>query len=308
VPIKLILTGGSGLIGSALQQKLAHLHIECINLVRNGTKFAEPSVPWEPKNPSKPISETDRIRLLEGCDYVVHLAGANLSTRRWTPAYKKTILDSRVDSSLALVNLLSCLKQPPRVLVCASATGIYGDRGDEILTEDAGPGAGFLPEVCRAWEQTPEGARALGIRLVHMRFGVMLSPHGGALQKMLPAFKAGLGAQLGDGRQWMSWIALDDVVSAVLFALENDSASGAYNTVAPHPVTNREFTKALATAVHRPAPWIVPGFALKLLFGQMAQDALLASSRALPARLEAAGFRFQFPDLQPALESVLRKR
>lgn len=215
-------------------------------------------------------------------------------------------MTSRTDSSVALINILSQLKLPPRVLVCASATGIYGDRGDEILTEESAHGTGFLPEVCEAWEAAPDGARALGIRVVHLRFGVVLAAAGGALQKLLPVFKAALGGQLGDGRQWMSWISLADVVRAIEFALANEAASQALNATAPNPITNAEFTRALARAVHRPAPWIVPAFALRLMFGQMAQDTLLASARVLPARLEALGFTFEHPQIESALASVLQ--
>ena len=249
----------------------------------------------------------DNVEPLEGCEYAVHLSGANLSTHRWTSSYKRTILDSRVDSSRAVVNILSRLKSPPKVLVCASATGIYGDRGDEILNEASAPGTGFLPDVCKVWEAAPDAAKALGIRVVHLRFGVVLTPAGGALQKLLPVFKAGLGGRLGDGRQWMSWITLEDVCRAILFALQTPSLSGAFNTVAPEPVTNRSFTTALAKAVHRPAPWIVPTFALNLLFGQMAQDTLLASTRAVPTGLLDAGFHFENPELGPALNAMFRK-
>jgi uncharacterized protein (TIGR01777 family) len=299
------LTGGSGLIGTALKRVFPDHGIGPLQLIRYSADYAQPAIRWDPKKTDHPLADPADLAKLEACDCAVHLAGANLSARRWTAAYKKTILDSRLDSSRALVSVFSRLKTPPRVLVCASATGIYGDRGDEPLTEDSAPGTGYLAEVCKAWEQAAEAARGLGMRVVHLRFGVVLTPGAGAMQKLLPVFRAALGGRLGNGRQWMSWIALEDVTRAILFALDNDSMSGAYNTVSPQPVTNREFTAALGKALHRPAPWIVPAFALRLLFGQMAEDTLLASARALPARLEGAGFRFHSPELESALAAML---
>jgi uncharacterized protein (TIGR01777 family) len=292
------------MIGTALQKSLAASGMASIPLVRSGVPAkADPrAVLWNPATPEAPIEDT---RALEGCAYAVHLAGANLASHRWTAAYKKKIIDSRVDSSKALLTILSRLKSPPRVLVCASATGIYGDRGNEVLTESSTPGEGFLPRVCTAWEAAPEAASKLAIRVVHLRFGVVLAEEGGALTSLLPVFRAGLGGRLGDGRQWMSWVTLDDVVRAIRFALETKSLRGGFNTVSPNPVTNREFTRVLGKVLHRPAPWIVPGFALKLMFGQMAQDTLLASTRAVPEGLESAGFRFRWPELEPALRDIL---
>jgi uncharacterized protein (TIGR01777 family) len=300
---RVLLSGGTGLIGAAFtQSQLESLH-STLKLVRSAPSPGE--VLWRPERPDQPLATASDLSLLEGCDYAVHLAGANLSSHRWTAEYKRTILQSRTDSSKALVNILSQLKDPPRTLVCASATGIYGDRGDEVLTEDSTPGSGFLPEVCEAWEAAPDAARGLGIRVVHLRFGVVLASHGGALQKLLPVFKAALGGRLGDGRQWMSWVSLDDVVRAIHFVASDERASGAFNTTAPNPLTNIEFTRALGRAVHRPAPWIVPAFALKVVFGQMAEDTLLASSRVLPARLESLGFNFSDPAIGPALAKLL---
>jgi uncharacterized protein (TIGR01777 family) len=302
---RVLLSGGTGLIGTAFAESQQSFGHTVVKLVRGTSPARTNEVTWRPDQPLQPLAGASELSLLEGCDAAVHLAGANLSAHRWTDAYKRTILSSRTDSSQALVEILSRLKTPPRVLVCASATGIYGDRGDEILTEDSTPGQGFLPDVCKAWEASPDAAKALGIRVVHLRFGVVLAPAGGALQKLSPIFKAALGGQLGDGRQWMSWTTLAGVVRAIEFALVNEAAAGAFNTTAPNPVTNAEFTRALAKAVHRPAPWIVPAFALRLMFGQMAQDTLLASSRVLPARLEAMGFSFGDPLIAPALKSLL---
>lgn len=297
-----IVSGGSGLIGSAFKQLAGKNGFGCTNLVRYNTDSVQDAVRWDPRRGENAVSDPSS---LEGCGYAVHLAGANLSSHRWTSEYKKTIVDSRLDSSRALIHVFSRLKSPPRVLVCASAVGIYGDRGDEVLTETSAPGTGFLPEVCEAWEAATQDAATLGMRVVHLRFGVVLAPNGGALKMMLPLFKAALGGRLGDGRQWTSWITLNDAARVILFALEQASLSGAYNTVAPNPVTNRDFTLALGKAVHRPAPWIVPAFALKLAIGQMAEDTVLASTRVLPARLLAAGFHFESPDLQPALAGMV---
>ena len=305
---KLILTGGSGLIGSALQRSLHSSGIACISLVRYGAQEqntnSSDAIQWNPESPDMPIGD---VRALEGCDYAVHLAGANLSSHRWTDAYKKTIIASRVDSSKALLTILSRLKSPPRVLVCASAVGIYGDRGDELLTESSAHGEGFLPRVCNAWEAATDAAARLSIRVVHVRFGVVLAEGGGALPTLLPVFRAGLGGRLGDGRQWMSWVTLDDAVRAIRFGLANDNVHGPLNTVSPNPVTNRDFTRMLGRVLHRPTPWIVPAFALKLMFGQMAEDTLLASARAVPAALNAAGFAFQSPNLETALAGILHK-
>jgi uncharacterized protein (TIGR01777 family) len=304
---RILISGGTGLIGEALSHSLQSQGSTVIKLVRRPPHTGEQAVQWAPNQPQQPLPDAAALALIEGCDAAIHLAGANLSTHRWTPAYKETIRASRIDSSRALVEILSRLKTPPRVLACASATGIYGDRGDEVLTEASAPGEGFLPDVCRAWEASPDAAGGLGIRVCHLRFGVVLATGGGALQKLLPVFKAALGGRLGDGRQWMSWITLEDVVGALEFALENEQAAGAFNTVAPDPVTNLKFTHELAHAVHRPAPWIVPAFALRALFGQMAQDTLLASTRALPVRLESLGFAFRHPVLATALTSILSR-
>lgn len=282
-----------------------------ISLIRSApegeTPAAGTAVRWQPEHPEQPLASDADLAYLEGCAAAVHLAGANLSSHRWTSAYKKTIRDSRIDSSRALVSILSRLQTPPKVLVCASAIGIYGDRGDEVLTEDSAHGTGFLPEVCEEWEAAPDAAKGLGIRVVHLRFGVVLAPDGGAMAQLLPVFKAALGGRLGDGRQYMSWVTLTDVVRAITFAIANEQASGPLNVVTPNPITNTEFTRALANEVHRPAPWMVPAFALKLAFGQMAEDTLLSSSRVLPARLQALGFNFLEPTIGPALHAMLYK-
>lgn len=238
---------------------------------------------------------------LPGCDAVIHLAGENLADGRWTPVRKDRICRSRIDTTRQLSRGMAQLPNPPKVLVCASAVGIYGDRGDEELTEDSTSGVGFLAQVVRDWEAACAPARDAGIRVVNARFGVILAREGGALGKMLPIFRLGLGGPLGSGRQWMSWVALDDVVAAIRFALEHDEVRGPINITSPRPVRNREFASALGQALHRPAFLSAPATLLKWLTGEMAGEMVLASQRALPKRLLSEGFRFQFPELGSAL-------
>jgi hypothetical protein len=250
-------------------------------------------------------SAIPRGAALPTCDAIVNLAGEPIA-QRWTEAVKKRIYDSRVEGTRRLISAISMQAQRPSVLVCASAVGIYGSRGDEILTEKSAPGSGFLPHVVVDWEASARTAEALGIRVISLRFGVVLG-HGGALAKLLTPFRLGAGGRLGSGRQWMSWIHIDDVVSLILLALENATGAplqGAVNATSPQPVTNAEFTRILAAALHRPAFFPVPAFALKLAFGEMSQ-ALLDSQRALPAAAQAAGFHFQYPDLPAAVENIL---
>ena len=256
---------------------------------------------WDPYA-ARPVNHP---QVLEGMTAAVHLSGVNLAGRRWTSAYKREILESRVTPTHALATLLAGLKAKPAVLVCASAIGVYGSRGDEVLTETSLPGSGFLPEVCLAWERATQPATDAGIRVVHVRFGVVLSPEGGALAQMLPLFRAGLGGRLGSGRQWVSWVALPDVIRAIEFVLQMASLSGPVNVAAPNPATNLEFTRALGRALHRPTLLPAPGFALRLAFGEMAQATILASERVLPARLSAAGFQFEYPEIEAALRAVL---
>jgi hypothetical protein len=235
---------------------------------------------------------------------VVHLAGENIA-QRWTPAVKARIKNSREHGTRVLSEALAKSSEPPRVLVCASAVGFYGDRGEEVLGEQSPPGRGFLAEVCQAWEAAAEAARQGGIRVVHLRFGAVLGAQGGALAKMLPVFKLGLGGRLGSGRQYWSWIALDDLLRVIERALNDDRLRGPVNTVAPAPVTNSEFTAMLARVLHRPALMGLPAFAVKLLLGEMGEEAMLASVRVRPALLEEIGFSFQFPELEPALRHLI---
>jgi uncharacterized protein len=243
---------------------------------------------------------------LEGLAAAIHLSGANVAARRWTPEYRREMWTSRVESTRALCAMLRTVERPPRALLVASATGIYGDRGDEVLDESSPPGAGFLADLCREWEEAAAPAREAGIRVVHLRFGVVLAREGGALAKMLPAFRLGLGGRMGTGRQWMSWIALDDAVAAMRFLLRDESLEGPVNLCAPEPVTNAQFTRSLAARLRRIAALRVPAFALRMTLGAMADEALLASARVMPKRLLDAGFRFTQPTIDEALASLLK--
>jgi uncharacterized protein len=298
---QILLTGSSGFIGTSLVRTLRRKQISMVILHRGPTQGGDAREVWDPYA-ATPVS---RPQVLEGTTAAVHLSGVNLAGRRWTSAYKREIQESRVIPTHALSTLLAGLKTKPAVLVCASATGIYGSRGDEVLTETSLPGSGFIPGVCLAWERATQPAIDAGIRVVLLRFGVVLSPEGGALAKMLPLFRAGLGGQLGDGRQWVSWIALPDVMRVIEFALETVSLSGPVNVVAPNPVTNLQFTRALGHVLHRPTLLPAPAFALRFALGGMVQDTILASERVLPARLTAAGFDFEYPEIETALRAVL---
>jgi len=299
-PRKILFSGASGLIGTSLVRAAQAERIHTVQLIRR--KPAHPGeIAWDPRS-EQPISD---LAALEGLDAAIHLSGANLAARRWNAARKREIVESRVGSTRALVKVLKALKQPPATLLCASATGIYGDRGDEVLTEESSPGQGFLPETCRAWEAEAAAAGEAGIRIVHLRFGVVLAAEDGALKQMLPVFRLGLGGNLGSGRQWMSWIALRDLVRAVFHILESSSVRGPVNFVAPNPVTNAEFTRVFGHVLHRPAILPAPQFALRMAFGEMADAALLASTRGVPDRLLKAGFSFEFPDLESALKAIV---
>ncbi len=306
---RLLITGANGMIGHALRASAAARGADAVPAQRPlrdrkdaGQAPASPeTILWEPEA-AQPFADLEQ---LEGFDAVVHLAGANLAARRWTPEYKKTILESRTQPTGALALTLARLQKPPRVLVCASATGFYGSRGDEVLTEESAQGKGFLSEVCAAWENAAAPAVSAGIRVVHLRFGVVLTPFGGALKQMLPLFRAGLGGRLGSGKQWMSWVTLDDLLEAVFHTIEHEQLRGPVNVAAPEPVRNVEFTRALGAALRRPAVLPAPAFALRAAFGEMADEALLASCRAVPKTLEASGFRFAEQRMDGALNKML---
>ena len=293
-----LVSGSSGLIGSALLPLLTASGHRVTRLVRS-TPAKHGEIAW---NPTAGLLEPSS---LEGLEAVVHLAGENIAAGRWTQETLRRIRESRVQGTTLLCKTLARLSRPPNVMICASATGYYGDRGEELLTEESEAGSGFLAALCREWEAAAEPARQKGIRLVHARFGVVLSAAGGALVKMLPPFQMGMGGRLGNGRQYMSWIAIDDVAGAIQHALVNDTVRGAVNVTAPAPATNREFTRALGRVLSRPTIFPVPAFALRLLFGQLADEALLASARVAPAKLLSSGYAFRYAGLEAALRHVL---
>jgi len=298
-PGKILFSGASGFIGTSLVRAAEADRIQAVQLVGHQPGSAT-EIQWNP-DAATPLPDSAR---LEGIGAAIHLSGANLSSHRWTADYKRQILESRVNSTRALVNTLRSLKQRPPVFLCASATGIYGNRGDEVLTEESNPGRGFIADTCIAWEAEAAQARALGIRVVHLRFGVVLSRERGALRHMLPLFRLGLGGNLGSGRQWMNWIVLSDAVRAI-FHLVDSTIDGPANLVTPNPVTNAEFTRVLSHALHRPAIMPAPAFALGLAFGEIADEVLLASTRAVPDRLLGSAFTFELPDIASALKAIL---
>lgn len=294
-----LVSGSHGFIGSALVPFLTTGGHRVIRLVRSPQPSREPQSEW---NPSTGVLNAGE---LDGVDAVVHLAGESIADGRWTDERKRRIRESRVTGTRLLCESLARLPKPPRVIVCASAIGYYGDRGDETLTESSAKGSGFLAQLCEEWERATEPAARRGIRVVLLRIGVVLSPAGGALAKMLPPFRLGLGGPLGHGRQVMSWIAIDDAIGAIHHALVTDRLQGPVNLAAPHPVTNQEFTRVLGRVLARPAVLPVPPFALRLLFGELADEALLAGAKVLPARLLDTGYAFRFPELDPALRHLL---
>ena len=302
--MRILVTGSSGMIGSALVPFLTAGGHRVIRLIRSQsqTPSSGESWGWDPERGTMLSAGRDEL------DAVVHLAGENIAGARWTQRQKTLIRDSRVKGTRVLSDLMGRRSPPPKVLVCASAIGYYGDRGDEILREESASGSGFLPEVCREWEAACQPAAEKGIRVVNLRIGVVLSPLGGALAKMLTPFKLGAGGVIGSGRQYMSWIAVDDVVSTIHFALTHDSLRGPVNSVAPNAVTNRDFTQTLGRVLSRPTLFPMPAFVARLAFGEMADVLLLASTRVEPARLLETGFTFRYPDLESALRYLLEIR
>jgi len=298
--MRVAVSGSTGLVGSEVVTVLSGGGHEVVRLVRRVPSPGEKAVQWDPVT-----REVDAAGL-ENLDAAVHLAGENIASGRWNAARKAAIRDSRVNGTRFLCDALAGLDRPPKTLVCASAVGYYGDRGEERLTEESPPGTGFLAEVCREWEAASAPAARKGIRVVALRIGMVLSPKGGALARMLPLFRAGLGGVIGGGRQYVGWVALDDLPHIILHALQRDDLCGPVNTVAPRPVTNREFTETLGTALSRPTPLPVPAFALRLAVGgEMADALLLASARVILRRLEETGYRFRFAELSAALRHLL---
>jgi uncharacterized protein (TIGR01777 family) len=298
--MRVAITGSTGLVGSEVVTVLSAAGHEVVRLVRRVPAPGEKAVlRWDPVR-----REVDAAGL-EVLDAVVHLAGENIASGRWNAARKAAIRASRVNGTRLLCDALAGLARPPKTLVCASAVGYYGDRGADVLTEESPPGAGFLPDVCREWEAAAEAAMRKGVRVVVLRIGVVLSPKGGALARMLPLFRAGLGGVIGSGRQYVSWVALDDLPLIILHALQCGDLSGPVNAVAPRPVTNRELTEALGKVLSRPTLFPVPAFALRLAVGEMADALLLSSARVVPKRLLETGYTFRSPDLEPTLRRLL---
>ena len=300
-PLRFVVSGASGLVGSALSASLAGRGHRVERLVRRTPVSGAPEIAWDPAQ-----GTIDRDAL-EGADAVVHLAGESVAAS-WTAERKRAIRESRVAGTGLLASTLADLRRPPRVLVSASAVGYYGDRGEKTVTEDSPPGTGFLADTARAWEAAAEPALEAGIRVVHPRIGMVLSARGGALAKMLTPFRLGVGGVVGTGRQQMSWIALDDLVAVLEHLALTDELSGPVNAVAPHPVTNREFTATLGRVLGRPTLLPLPAFMVRLLFGEMGQALLLDGARVLPSRLEASGFGFRYPRLEEALRAELGGR
>lgn len=299
--MRVLVSGSSGLIGAALCETLDRKGHHVAHLVRPQSLDQRPAngaVRWDPLG-----GAWDAARA-EGADAVVHLAGASIAAR-WNPAYKEVLRTSRVNATRHLVGELAKLKTPPKVFIGGSAIGFYGNRGDEPLTEQSAPAHDFLGELCQAWEGEAAKAISFGARVVHLRTGVVLARHGGALAKMLPPFKMGVGGVVGSGKQWMSWIELDDLVDLIVHLLENADMQGAVNAVTPGAVTNREFTKTLGKVLRRPTIFPLPGLAARLMFGEMADALLLGSQRVLPARLQQAGYKFTQATLESALRAIL---
>lgn len=300
--MKILISGGSGLVGSAATAALQADGHTVAHLVRPGGAVTEKDVGWDP------MRATVDLAGIEGTDVVIHLSGAGIGDGRWTSARKQVLRSSRIDTTRVLVDSLSKLKQKPRALLVASAIGYYGDAGDEILTESSANGTDFLALLCRDWEAEARRAAPMGIRTATLRFGIILSSKGGAIPRMLTPFKLGLGGRLGSGKQWMSWIAIEDVIGIIRFAIANEQVNGPVNVVAPNPVRNEEFTRLLAGMLHRPAIFPAPAFVLKLAMGEMADALLLGSDRVVPEKLLAAGFSFRFQILEPALRAAVLSR
>jgi uncharacterized protein (TIGR01777 family) len=299
--VRVAITAASGLIGTALAADLSADGAEVVRLVRRQAR-SDAEIGWDPQAADGGLDPAS----LSGMDAVVHLSGAPIAGGRWTKARKAVLRSSRIASTTALASAMAAADPRPGVLLCASAIGYYGQTGDRAVDESAPPGSGFLAELVRDWEAAAEPARAAGIRVASFRSGVVLAPSGGMLGRLLPPFRLGLGARVGSGRQYLSWISLTDEVSAIRFLLASGDAAGPFNLTAPEPVTNADFTSALGRALGRPAVLALPSGLLNVALGEVAGE-LLGSARVLPARLQAAGFRFAHPDIATALGGLLRR-
>ena len=303
----ILVSGSTGFVGTAITETLGRQGHAIVRLVRPASRqigaggARAETVAWDP---AAGRFDADAA---EGADALIHLAGASIADGRWNASRKKLLRTSRVDATRQLFGVLGKLQRPPRVVVAASAIGYYGNRGDETLTETSAPGSDFLAGLCREWEAETARASEFGARVVNLRFGIVLAAHGGALPRMALPFKLGAGGRLGDGRQWMSWVALPEVVGIVQFALENPGLAGPVNVATPNPVQNKDFTRMLAKTLRRPALFPAPAFALRLALGEMADALLLVSQKVLPSRLAESGYRFQQPDLGEALAQIFRK-
>lgn len=299
--MRILMSGSSGLVGGALLAGWSGDGHQVVRLVRREAQPGQAEVFWDPQAGVLPAAS------LSGFDAVVHLAGENIAAGRWTAARRRRIYESRVHGTSLLAKALAGAESKPKVLLCASAVGYYGNRGEEILDERSPAGTGFLSQVCHHWEAACQPAEQAGIRVVNLRLGVVLTPRGGMLAQVLPLFLWGLGGRLGNGQQYLSWIALDDLVEVFRFALQFEPLAGPVNAVAPQPVTNRQFTRALSRSLGRPALLPVPGIVLRLALGRMADELLLASARAVPRRLLEARFAFRHPNLDDALRAMLAR-
>ncbi|MFZ0061594.1 MAG: TIGR01777 family oxidoreductase [Pyrinomonadaceae bacterium] len=295
---RILISGSHGLVGKALSKALAAEGHDIYSLVRYAP-HTEKEIEWSPDRYSIAISR------IEGFDAVYHLAGESIASGRWNEEKKRKIRESRTKGTKLLSDALANLSQPPKTLISASAIGYYGDRGDELLTETSPPGKDFLADVCVEWEKATEHARAKGVRVVNTRFGIILDKEGGALAKMLTPFRMGIGGRIGAGKQWMSWIALDDVIGALQFVLSNETLNSPVNFVGPNPVTNAEFTKTLGNVLSRPTLFPIPEFGVRLAFGEMADALLLSSQRVEPSSLKQSGYEFRYAKLESALRAIL---
>jgi uncharacterized protein (TIGR01777 family) len=296
--VRIVVAGASGLVGSALVRVARAGGDEVVRLVRRETK-SDDELQWDPSNGRGPD-----LRVIEGIDAVVNLAGAGIGDHRWSDAYKQQLLDSRITSTDLLAHAIAQLEAKPRVFLSGSAVGYYGDTADAPVTENSPAGKDFLADLARQWENAAAPAAEAGVRTVFLRTGIVLSTKGGALGKVLPLFRAGLGGRLGSGRQYISWIARPDHVAAMRFLLDDDTISGPVNITAPNPATNSHYTKAIAAAVRRPAIFAVPGVALKVALGEFAES-VLSGQRVLPNRLHDAGFTFAYPEIEPAVRALI---